>query len=99
MNEGKKERIYLDPRLNTLPDYYDRDIVKVLTKNLKEAYVFWGVSSSSFNKILSAFNCEKNEVYFKLMVNYAQEDKVHRHKEIFLASLYKQLVFTIRAKN
>ena len=101
MNEGKKERIYLDPRLNTLPDYYDRDIVKVLTKNLKEAYVFWGISSNSFSKILNAFNCEKNEVYFKLMVNYAQEDKVHRHKEIFLPPFTNNwfLQFEQRIKN
>lgn len=101
MNEAKKERIYLDPRLNALPDYYDRDIVKVLTKNLKEAYVFWGVSSSSFNKILTAFNCEKNEVYFKLVVNYATEDKVHRHKEIFLPPFTNNwfLQFDQRIKN
>lgn len=101
MNEGKKERIYLDPKLNTLPDYYDRDIVKVLTKNLKEAYVFWGISSNSFNKILSAFNCDKDQVYFKLMVNYAQEDKVHRHKEIFLPPFTNNwfLQFEQRIKN
>ena len=71
MNEVKKEKIYLDPKLNSLPDYYDRDIVKVLTKNLKEAYVFWGISSKSFEKILNAFNCSKEDVYFKLLVNYS----------------------------
>ena len=84
MSEVKRERIYLDPRLNILPDYYDRDIVKVLTKNLKEAYVFWGVSSQSFEKILNAFQCIKEEIYFKLLVNYKQEDKIQRHKEIYL---------------
>lgn len=84
MSEEKRERIYLDPKLNTLPDYYDRDIVKVLTKNLKEAYVFWGISSQSFEKILNAFQCIREEIYFKLMINYKQEDKIQRHKEIYL---------------
>ena len=101
MNEVKKERIYLDPKLNTLPDYYNRDIVKVLTKNLKEAYIFWGVSSNSFEKILNAFVCKKEEVYFKLMVNYTQEDKVQRYKEIFLPPFTNNwfLQFDQRIKN
>jgi hypothetical protein len=101
MNESTKERIYLDPKLNTLPDYYDRDIVKVLTKNLKEVYAFWGISSSSFGKILNAFNCKKEEVFFKLIVDYMQEDKVRRHKEIFLPPFTNNwfLQFEKRIKN
>lgn len=101
MNEVKRERIYLDPKLNSLPDYYDRDIVKVLTKNLKEAYVFWGINSKSFEKILNAFNCSKEDVYFKLLVNYTQEDKIRRHKEIFLPPFTNNwfLEFEQRIKN
>jgi len=101
MNEVKKEKIYLDPKLNILPNYYDRDIVKVLTKNLKEAYVFWGISSKSFEKILNAFNCSREDVYFKLLVNYMQEDKVRRHKEIFLPPFTNNwfLEFEQRIKN
>ncbi|HMV42243.1 MAG TPA: DUF4912 domain-containing protein [Leptospiraceae bacterium] len=101
MTEEKKSRIYLDPKFDRLPDYYNRDIVKILTKNLKEAYVFWGISTESFKKILDTFNCSKNEVYFKLIVRYAQEDKIHRHKEIFLPPFTNNwfLEFDQRIKN
>ena len=84
MNEGMKKRIYLDPNLNRLSEYYDRDIVKVLSKNLKEAYLFWGISTKSFENILNTFECSKEEIFFKLLVNYRQEDKIQRHKEIFV---------------
>ncbi|HNF16184.1 MAG TPA: hypothetical protein PK453_21160, partial [Leptospiraceae bacterium] len=34
--------IYLEEAMNRIPEYYDRDIIKILLKNPKEAFVFWG---------------------------------------------------------
>lgn len=76
--EGKEKRarIYLDPIMNNLREYYDRDIVKILTKNLKEVFVFWGISSQSFDNILKVLNVStREEVHFKLLVKYKKEDK------------------------
>jgi hypothetical protein len=43
--------IYHEPQINSLLGYYGRDIIKVLSKNPKEIFVFWGISEDSFSKI------------------------------------------------
>ena len=57
MNENTETKgsvIYNEPEKNTLPVYYGRDIIKVLTKNPKEVYIFWGISEDAHRKTAAA---------------------------------------------
>ncbi len=66
----KKIRIYEDPTLENLPDFYDRDIVKILQKNPNEAYLFWEISKATFEKVLKSLGSEEKDIYLKLLVNF-----------------------------
>ncbi|NBU96628.1 MAG: DUF4912 domain-containing protein [Spirochaetia bacterium] len=76
--------IYHEPQINSLSGYYGRDIIKVLSKNPKEVFVFWGISEDSFTKIKSHFNLNLEEIHYKLLVRYSTEDKLKNVIEIYL---------------
>jgi hypothetical protein len=78
------KRIYLDPKLDKLPEYYDRDIIKVFIKNPKEAYILWGISLTTVNRILKFFHCSKEQISFKLKVIYYDNQKIFHEQEIQL---------------
>jgi hypothetical protein len=86
MSEDNKNklRIYLDPKFDTLPEYYDRDIIKILTKNPKEVFIFWGVSFNTLNRILAFFDKPKEDLSYKMLVGYVDEHKHHVVTEILL---------------
>ncbi|MCB1190858.1 MAG: DUF4912 domain-containing protein [Leptospiraceae bacterium] len=81
---NKRSRIYQDLVFNYLPDYYNRDILKILIKNPKEAFAFWGISSGSFESIKKALNTDLNDVYLKLILYYTNTEKHHIDKVIDL---------------
>ncbi|MDX1958883.1 MAG: DUF4912 domain-containing protein [Leptospiraceae bacterium] len=83
-DNSEKKRIYLDPALDKLPEYYDRDIIKVLTKNPKEVFIFWGVSLSTQDKITDFFQCSKEEISYSLKISYQDEAKNHHKRDIAL---------------
>jgi len=78
-----KTGIYLEPEIENLPTYYDRDIVKILTKNPKEVFIFWGISSSTLQKIRDFFGGEQN-LDFKLYLRYVDDQKHAHFQEILL---------------
>lgn len=82
--KNKKPRIYQDLAFNYLPDYYNRDILKILIKNPKEAFSFWGISSQSFENIKKALNTDLNDVYYKLILYYTNQEKNHVDRVIDL---------------
>ncbi|MCB1180116.1 MAG: hypothetical protein KDK36_21235, partial [Leptospiraceae bacterium] len=61
----EKTEIYLEPKMDQIPEYYDRDIIKVLTKNPKEIYVFWGISLNTFENIKNFFGLEESKIHYK----------------------------------
>ncbi|HMV78701.1 MAG TPA: DUF4912 domain-containing protein [Leptospiraceae bacterium] len=77
--------IYLEEAMNRIPEYYDRDIIKILLKNPKEAFVFWGISLDSYKKIEDYFGKSRNEIRYKLFVRYLDESKTPHFQEILLA--------------
>ena len=86
MNESnpKKIGLYDEPKMNSLPGYYSRDIIKVLSKNPKELFIFWGISQESFTTIKNFFNVELDEVRYKLYIRYSDESKHLLFREIYL---------------
>ncbi len=80
----KEVGIYHEPQINSLLGYYGRDIIKVLSKNPKEIFVFWGISEDSFSKIKSHFNSNLEDIHYKLLVRYSTEDKQKNVLEIYL---------------
>lgn len=85
MEEAKLEKgIYLEPEMENLPVYYDRDIIKVLTKNPKEVMVLWGISLESFQKIKNFFQCDESKIHYKLYIRYVGEDKNTYFQKIYL---------------
>jgi hypothetical protein len=83
-NKLEKKGIYLEPEMENLPEYYDRDIIKVLTKNPKEVMVLWGISLSSYQKIKDFFQCDESQIHYKLYVRYYGEDKNTYFQKIYL---------------
>jgi hypothetical protein len=79
-----KTGIYLEPEMDNLPVYYDRDIIKILTKNPKEVFIFWGISQSTLQKIKEFFGPEQSEMDFKIYLRYQDEQKHVHFQEIFL---------------
>ncbi len=82
--ETKGSGIYNEPDKNTLPVYYGRDIIKVLTKNPKEVYIFWGISEESFGKIKVFFNVSLEDIRYKLHVRFSDENKHSHFMEVYL---------------
>jgi hypothetical protein len=68
-------KIYFDAKFNSLPTYYNRDIVKVFLVNPKCIYVMWGISQESFDKLCEVLNCKREELRFRLLIHYKTEDK------------------------
>lgn len=81
---NKGSGIYYEPDTNKLPNYYGRDVIKVLTKNPKEAFIFWGISEDSFSKIKDFFNIPLEEIRYKLHVRFSDEEKHSHFMEIYL---------------
>ncbi len=77
-------QIYYEPEMENLPTYYDRDIIKILTKNPKEVFIFWGISQSTLQKIKEFFG-EQTTLDYKLYLRYNDENKHHYFQEILLA--------------
>ncbi len=80
----KEVGIYHEPQVNSLLGYYGRDIIKVLSKNPKEVFVFWGISENSFSKIKSHFNSNLEDIHYKLLIRYSTEEKLKNVLEIYL---------------
>lgn len=78
-----KTGIYLEPEMDNLPVYYDRDIIKILTKNPKEVFIFWGVASSTLQKIREFFGSDQ-DLDFKLYLRYHDDHKHVHFQEILL---------------
>jgi hypothetical protein len=71
----KKPGIYHEPEMDHVTDYYDRDIVKVLTKNPREVFIFWGISSASFAKIIKELDSNRENIRLQLIVNFNIEKR------------------------
>lgn len=87
MNEqviNEKNGIYNEPKLNSLPGYYGRDIIKVLSKNPREVVIFWGISEQSFSMIASFFKANLEDIHYKLYVRYTNEAKHTQFLEVYL---------------
>ncbi|MCP5512996.1 MAG: DUF4912 domain-containing protein [Leptospiraceae bacterium] len=97
----EKTGIYLEPQMDTIPEYYDRDIIKVLTKNPIEVFIFWGVSQHSFKRIKDFFQVDLESVHYKLFIRYTDEDKHSHFNEIHLSAFTTSYVlkFPFPVKN
>lgn len=86
MNESiqVKSGLYDEPQMKSLSGYYGRDIIKVLSKNPKELFIFWGISEASFITIKNFFSVELEEVRYKLYVRYSDDSKHMQFREIYL---------------
>lgn len=87
MNDKKldeKNGIYKESQMNSLQGYYGRDIIKVLSKNPKEVFIFWGISEESFSTIKSFFQTPLEEIQYKLHVRYLDETKHTQFLEVHL---------------
>ncbi|MCX7999510.1 MAG: DUF4912 domain-containing protein [Leptospiraceae bacterium] len=101
---SKLAQIYYEPEMENLPVYYDRDIIKILTKNPKEVFIFWGISQSTLQKIREFFG-EKDNLDFKLYLRYQDEKKNPYFQEILLPPFttsyvvkFLEPVFNLRAE-
>lgn len=72
---SSKPRIYQDTKLELLPDFYDRDILKVLIRNPREAFAFWAVSTETLKNMMTELKATQEEIHYKLIVQYNREDK------------------------
>lgn len=94
-----RPRIYEDPNMENLPASIDKDIVKVLQRNPNEAFVFWEISKTTFEKVLLSLNARAEDVHIKLLVSF-KNAKVHMN-EIKLPPFTNNwyLKFDFSAKN
>lgn len=84
MDEGILKNFYLDKKIDILPSYYNRDIIKILIVNPKSIYILWGISEASYSKISESFHCKLSDINFTLAIHYKTENKVQKTKLIEL---------------
>lgn len=77
--------IYDESQMTSLQGYYGRDIIKVLSKNPKEVFIFWGISMESFSTIRSFFQVPLEEIQYKLHIRYSDETKHIQFLEVRLS--------------
>jgi hypothetical protein len=81
---NQSSKIYNSPDNKRLPNYYDRDIVKILVRNPIEAFAFWGISSKTFQNVQSLLKTAMEEVFLKLHIKFFDEHSHFRENIITL---------------
>jgi hypothetical protein len=82
--ENEKNGIYYEEQMDRIPEYYDRDIIKVLTKNPLEVFIFWGISQHSFKRIQEFFQSSLHEIQYKLFIRFTDDLRHSHFQEIYL---------------
>ncbi len=84
MEETNLKKFYLDSKIDVLPTYYNRDIIKILLINPKSIYILWGISEASYSKIKESFHCNLEDINFRLAIHFKTENKIQKSKLIEL---------------
>ena len=81
---NQSSKFYSNLSNKRLPNYYDRDIVKILVRNPIEAFAFWGISSKTFQNVQSFLKTSMEEVFLKLHIKFFDEHSHFRENIITL---------------
>jgi hypothetical protein len=84
MEEANVKKFYLDKKIDFVPTYYNRDIIKILLVNPKSIYILWGISEASYSKIKESFHCNLEDINFRLAIHFKTENKIQKSKLIEL---------------
>lgn len=68
--EEKPYKIYEDPNLLKTPSFPEKDIIKILTRNPLEVFIFWNISPSTFEKSIHYFQADPNQIGLELQLEY-----------------------------
>lgn len=100
-----EDKIYFSKELNQLPNYYNRDLIKVLFVNPKTIFLLWGISSNTYKKLENDFNTSSEKIQFELLIHFKDENKKNHTKKISLPPFstnwfhdFKELVSEVKAE-
>jgi hypothetical protein len=69
-NKSKAIRIYENPDFQKPLNYPPHDLIKILTRNPLEAYIFWNILPGTFQKCLDFFQSQAEHIQLEIHLEY-----------------------------
>ncbi|MCG9875481.1 MAG: DUF4912 domain-containing protein [Leptospiraceae bacterium] len=84
LNVGK---IYEDEKFQKPLSYLNFDIIKILTKNPWEAYIFWNINGNTYQKCVDHFQVPSESIQLEICLDYLEENGIKKTRSISIHPL------------
>lgn len=75
LNVGK---IYEDEKFQKPLSYLNFDIIKILTKNPWEAYIFWNINGNTYQKCVDHFQVSNESIQLEICLDFLDENGIKK---------------------